>query len=91
MTVKSRGIIYELGQFFTKGPIAIDEIPAMHHLLDCQNYVEAGIKLNKVKNKVTESDVCYQLIQEIEANYTGSFYFLRCSQNQHHAPEKDKT
>ena len=63
VTVKSRGIVYDLGLFDTKGPVAINEIPAMHHLLDCQSYVETGVKLNKIKHKflVENDDICYQL------------------------------
>ena len=32
VTIQSRGIIYDLAD---KEPKAINEIPAMHHLLDC--------------------------------------------------------
>ena len=53
----------------------------MHHLLDCQNYVETGVSLSKIKNKTMEDGNSYQLTQEIKSNNTGSFYYLRCSQN----------
>ena len=61
MTIKSRGIVFDLGRAEEgKGPVAINEIPAMHHLLDCQSYVETGVKLNKIKDKFLENnDICY--------------------------------
>lgn len=84
VTVKSRGIFYDLSKPKPDDPIlikVINEIPAMHHLLDCQKYVETGVKMNKIKNRRSEKhNVCYQLSQEIKSNFTGSFYFLKCTQ-----------
>ena len=63
MTVKDRVIIYDLDKAKTSSdnkdkaktmsndnvePQAINEIPAMLHMLDCQSYVETGIRFNYV-------------------------------------------
>ena len=43
VSISSRGIIYDLNPI-SEGrlPVARSEIPAMHHLLKVQNYVETG-------------------------------------------------
>lgn len=88
MTIQSRVIVFDLSKLGTPPP-AINEYPAMHHLLDCERYVETGISINKVKKKMLSSsqasasagECSYNLLQEVRPNYQGSFYFLTSLRN----------
>ena len=46
LTVANRAIVYDLRK---PEPIAIIEVAAMQHLLDCQTYVETGIAMMDIK------------------------------------------
>lgn len=48
----------------------------MHHLFDCQSYVETGCSMQKMKIMKARSGTKYQLIRSIVSNIEGSFYYL---------------
>ena len=55
----------------------------MHHLLNCQSYVETGININKIKIKPQENGGKTLLLeQEIKSNNKGNYYYLTTKANE---------
>ena len=71
-------MVYDLTK---ETPWVIFEVPAMHHLFDCQRYVESGFILNKIKNMMDKNGTNYQLLKKIQTNNSGSFYFISQAHN----------
>lgn len=77
VSVGSRGIVYDLNPVeHGKDPLAISEIPAMHHLLKVQGYVETGYIIQNMSSHKAQSKVVYQLTKSIKSNFEGSLYYL---------------
>ena len=54
----------------------------MHHLLNCQSYVETGISINKIKRNPLGGGKYLFLEQEIKSNNKGNYYYLTTKANE---------